>query len=311
MPDSEVQCVLMTGDIVGGVWTFTLELAGALAAHGVETVLAAMGGEPSAAQRAQAEETPGLRLLASAWKLEWMDDPWHDVAESGRWLLDLQKQFRPDIIHLNTYGHGALAWLCPVVLTAHSCVLSWWQAVKDEPLPARWDSYRSVVARSLRAADVLTAPSQAMLDAIERHYGPGLPAQRLVIPNGRRADRFHAAAKEPMILTAGRLRDEGKNATAMAAVAGRLPWPATRRILQTAICWGLSRLRSLPVGMRAPQFMLCRRAMSLSASRRWRRHYPDARSCWAISQACAKSGRMPRSMSARITFAASKKHSSN
>src|SRR5262249_46488778 len=55
--------VLMTGDTVGGVWTFTLELAEALGRHGIEVGLAAMGGPPTAAQRSEAAGIPNLQLF--------------------------------------------------------------------------------------------------------------------------------------------------------------------------------------------------------------------------------------------------------
>jgi len=215
----------MTGDTVGGVWTFTLELAAALAECGVEVLLAAMGGVPSPSQRAQAGRIPGLRLAPSTCKLEWMDDPWDDVAAAGRWLLRLEDEFRPGVVHLNTYGHGALPWRNPVVLTAHSCVLSWWDAVKGGPLAPRWDRYRREVARSIAAADVLTAPSQAMVDCVAAHYGPGLPEYRVVVPNGRSVGQFRPLRKEPFVLTAGRLWDEAKNVSSVADIAARLPWP--------------------------------------------------------------------------------------
>jgi glycogen(starch) synthase len=108
MHEQRIQRVLMTGDTVGGVWTFTLELAEALGAQGVEIVLAALGGNPSAAQIAEASEITNLCLLGSDFKLEWMEDPWDDVAESGRWLLELEREYRPDVVHLNSLGHGAL-----------------------------------------------------------------------------------------------------------------------------------------------------------------------------------------------------------
>jgi glycogen(starch) synthase len=218
MPDPLPQRILMTGDTVGGVWTFMLELARALGAHGVEVVLAAMGGE------AAAPAIENVTVHTSNYKLEWMDDPWNDVERSGRWLLDLERRYRPDLIHLNTFGHGALPWNAPVVLTAHSCVLSWWTAVRKLPVAAQWDRYRTEVARSVQAADVLTAPSNAMLSAVRRHYGPWLPEAR-VVHNGRSAAHFHAAAKEPFILTAGRLWDEGKNVAAVARAAARIQWP--------------------------------------------------------------------------------------
>ncbi len=225
MSELLIERLLMTGDTVGGVWTFTLELARALGAHGVSVTLAAMGGEPSPAQRAEAGRIANLRIVSSSHKLEWMDDPWADVAASGRWLRDIENEWRPQMIHLNTLGHGALPWQAPVVLTAHSCVLSWWKAVKGGRAPAEWDRYRGEVGRSLRGADALTAPSRAMLRALEANYGPDLPGERGVVPNGRSAGLFRPAPKEPFVLTAGRLWDEGKNAAAVAALAGKLYWP--------------------------------------------------------------------------------------
>jgi glycosyltransferase involved in cell wall biosynthesis len=214
--------ILMTGDTAGGVWTFTMELAEALGAHGVEVALAALGGPPSRSQRAEAARIANLDLLESGFRLEWMDDPWRDVEESGRWLLDLEEQYAPDAVHLNSFGHGALPWRTPVLVTAHSCVLSWWQAVKGCAAPDSWDRYRAVVSETLHAADAVTAPSRAMADAIAEHYGR---QNCEVIPNGRSPSRFARAVKEPFILTAGRLWDEAKNVKAVAAAAARIDWP--------------------------------------------------------------------------------------
>jgi hypothetical protein len=76
MPDCAPKRVLMTGDTVGGVWTFTTELAEAMASRGVEVVLAAMGGEPTESQCLEAAAISNLQLLARPYKLEWMDVPW-------------------------------------------------------------------------------------------------------------------------------------------------------------------------------------------------------------------------------------------
>jgi glycosyltransferase involved in cell wall biosynthesis len=215
----------MTGDTVGGVWTFTLELAEALAAYGIEVVLAAMGGKATAAQVEEAAQIPNLRLFTSDYKLEWMDDPWNDVDASARWLQELEAWFAPDVVHLNTYGHGSVSWRAPVVLSAHSCVLSWWTAVKTEPLPQRWNRYGEAVKQSMRLAQVLVAPSRAMLQAAETHYSSSLPPDRRVIPNGREARKFSTGDKAPFILCAGRLWDEAKNIAAVVEIAPRLPWP--------------------------------------------------------------------------------------
>jgi len=215
--------VLMTGDTLGRVWTFALDLAQQLSFKGTDVLLATMGREPSSAQREQASLIPNLRLAPSRYKLEWMDNPWEDIEASALWVLQLERQFAPDVIHLNTFGHGSLPFGAPVILTAHSCALSWWSAVKRRPLSSTWDRYRAHVRASLKAADLITASSRRMLDKVVEHYGPDLPPLRMV-PNGRPVDLFYTAAKEPMILAAGRLWDEAKNVAALTA-AGSVPWP--------------------------------------------------------------------------------------
>jgi len=240
-----VKRVLMTGDTVGGVWTFTLELAAGLAAHGVEVVLATFGASPSPAQIAEAAAVPGLCLLASEFRLEWMEDPWRDIEASGRWLLELEREYTPDVIHLNSFGHGALPWRAPTVLTAHSCVLSWWAAVKRQSIPPAWDRYRDVVARSLASVDLITAPSAAMASVLPRYYGVEAQACR-VIPNGLNPGRFHRRGKGQLILTAGRVWDEAKNVAAVARIAPLLKWPVyiagDAQSLQLDGCYALGRL---------------------------------------------------------------------
>jgi glycosyltransferase involved in cell wall biosynthesis len=215
--------ILMTGDAAGGVWTYCMELAGALAAQGVRVTLATMGPIPGAAQREEARQIPGLTLYESACRLEWMDDPWDDVERAGQWLLQLERDTVPDVIHLNGYVHGALPWHAPVLLTAHSCVLSWWRAVKGERAPGRYRRYREAVAQGLRAARLVVSPTAAMLGALEREYG-ALP-RTAVIPNARSGGLFPPQRKEPFIFFAGRLWDEAKNAQLLDEIAHELPWP--------------------------------------------------------------------------------------
>lgn len=213
----------MTADTVGGVWTYALELCQALAVDGVRVELATLGAPLSPAQWVEARAVPGLTLHESSYQLEWMDEPWEDVRASGEWLLGLEARLAPDIIHLNGYCHGALPWRAPVLMVAHSCVLSWWEAVKGEPAPGRYTRYQQEVERGLRAAARVVAPSEAMLAAAGRHYGPFRSTS--VIANARRAESFLPGPKEPFVLAAGRLWDEAKNLAALDAVAPRLPFP--------------------------------------------------------------------------------------
>lgn len=212
----------MTVDAVGGVWTFALELCRNFPT--TRFVLACMGPEPDKGQRREAASLANAELLHEPFHLEWMDEPWDDVRAADDWLMKIEASFKPDLIHLNGYAHASLPWRAPVMVTAHSCVLSWWKAVKGEDAPARWDRYQREVARGLEAADLTVAPSHAMAEALMRHYH--VPAGVQVIYNGRRGRRLQdAGAKEPMILSVGRLWDEAKNAMALAEIAADLPWP--------------------------------------------------------------------------------------
>lgn len=173
----------MSTDTVGGVWVYAIELALALRKYGIQIVLATMGERLSRAQRQQAAQVPDLILCESRWRLEWMASPWHDLACAGYWLLQLERRYRLDLIHLNHYCHGHLDWHAPCLVVGHSCVLSWWQGVFAEQAPASWNTYRRRVRRGLAGADAVVAPSRFMRAALERHYGT--LRRSAVVYNGR------------------------------------------------------------------------------------------------------------------------------
>src|SRR4051812_40734656 len=131
---AEPKSVLMTTDAVGGVWSYAVELARGLAAYGVRVTLAVLGPAPSRAQRARVARLPNVRLFEHSGALEWMDEPWRDVAAAGRFLQKLAAATKPDLIHLNGYSHGHLDFGAPKLVVGHSCVLSWWRAVEGSPI---------------------------------------------------------------------------------------------------------------------------------------------------------------------------------
>ncbi len=215
--------VLMTADAIGGVWTYALDLARALGPLGVDVSLAVMGPLPTGDQRREAARA-GVCVHARPYRLEWMEEPWVDVENASAWLLELERRIRPDVVHLNGYCHATLPWRAPVLLAAHSCVLSWWRAVHGIDAPESWSRYAREVERGLHAAVLVTAPTKAMLRSIEAHYGA--LSNTSVIPNGRRMVLPSARArKQPFVLTAGRLWDAAKNVEAVCAVAHEIPWP--------------------------------------------------------------------------------------
>ena len=222
--------VLMTADTLGGVWTYALELIRALAPLNIEVVLATMGRRMSDDQRRQAVRLPNLTVHESEYRLEWMSDAWNDVDAAGDWLMRLQQESGADVMHLNGYAHASWPWSVPVYVVAHSCVMSWWQAVHGTAAPAVWDEYRRRVSEGLAAATEIVSPSRAMAECLRRHYGQvgafdaaERPIQ--VIPNGRSPDNFRAGPKHPFVFAAGRLWDQAKNLSVLDEAAAGLPWP--------------------------------------------------------------------------------------
>src|SRR3954468_10061359 len=197
--------MLMTTDAIGGVVPYSSDLAAALRSRGSHTMLAVLGPTPAMAQRHEARRA-GVPLVEHACRLEWMDDAEQEVAMAGDWLLSLERALCPDVLHLNGYSHGALPWRSPVLVVAHSCVRTWWKAVKGGAVPARYDGYTSAVVAGLNRASAVVAPTGAMLSALTREYPLTVPSH--VVPNGcaeltPRAPRV-TWPKSPMVLTAGR-----------------------------------------------------------------------------------------------------------
>jgi glycogen(starch) synthase len=213
--------VLLTTDTAGGVWNYSMELAAALERERVAVTLAALGDEPSADQRRDAE-LRGLPLRSFRCRLPWMPEPWQDVSAAGRWLRALADEVEADLVHLNEPAFAAPEWSAPTLVAAHSCVLSWWEAVLGEAAPPAWDRYRDAMRAGLAAAHGVGAPSRAMLGAVRRHYGVG---NGRAIPNGRDPAGLQPEAKDAYVLTAGRLWDRAKNVAALDRAAAGLAWP--------------------------------------------------------------------------------------
>ena len=112
--------VLMTADTAD-------ELARALGERGVRVAIATMGAPVAEHQRAALAGCEGVELFESSFRLEWMQDPWDDVNAAGEWLMALERDLRPDLLHLNQFSFGFLPFRAPKLVVAHSCVASWWR----------------------------------------------------------------------------------------------------------------------------------------------------------------------------------------
>lgn len=222
MEDKKMK-VLMTTDTVGGVWVYSLELCKALEQYGIQVHLVAMGGWPSPAQQVEAEKITNVTFYKSDYKLEWMENPWKDVEQSRKWINSIYTTVQPDVVHLNNYAHVEEDWTAPVVTVFHSCVKTWWQAVKGKSAPEEWDQYSRTVKESLQASDIVVGPTQAIINQAQQAHN--FTSEIKVIHNGRNITASEVKPKEEFILCMGRIWDEAKNFPLLSKIAERLPWP--------------------------------------------------------------------------------------
>lgn len=215
--------IFMTADTLGGVWNYSLSLAGALGEDDIHIHLATMGKKLSKAQWKSASKIENLTIYESEFALEWMDNPWQDVDKASIWLLELVDEIQPDLIHLNNYAHGVLEWPAPVLIVNHSCVLSWWKAVLGNKAPERLHEYEHRVKSGLQSADMVVSITQSMLENLQDLYGPLRNTE--VIYNGCDAKEFKSGEKKNVIFSMGRLWDEAKNVACLQKIAPQLPWP--------------------------------------------------------------------------------------
>lgn len=223
-PPLKPRHVLMTLDAVGGVWRYSIDLCRALEPHGLHFLLVGLGPEPSPSQW---EEVRALRNAEVVWldiPLDWQAENARQLESQPGWLSELARRWKVDLLHLNLPSQAVgLDVGCPVIVASHSCLSTWWQAVRGGELPAEWIWNYELNARGLQAANLVITPSRSHAKAVAEVYGlRHLPIRS--VPNGtaKPARRYR---KAQMVLAAGRWWDDGKNGTVIDAAAESVDWP--------------------------------------------------------------------------------------
>ncbi|HEX8412498.1 MAG TPA: glycosyltransferase family 4 protein [Sphingomicrobium sp.] len=213
--------LLLVTDAVGGVWTYSLELAHALAVYSVEVMLAVFGPAPSHGQREQAR---GLRLIETGLPLEWMPTNPADIRRAGQTLSGVASREKVDLVQTCSAPLLAdVAFPVPTIAVQHSCVASWWAAVRGTALPPEFRWRRDLIEGGLNNADAIVAPSIAFAAETARIYDVSRPV--LPVHNGRQSTPALGIPQSDFVFTASRLWDEGKNIAVLDAAAALLDAP--------------------------------------------------------------------------------------
>ena len=213
--------VMLTADTVGGVWQYATDLAQALLPHGHQPVLVTLGKRPTDAQRACVGE--GVELVETDLPLDWLADSPREVKDAGEALARLADRLRADLAQVNAPALASALFDQPVVAVAHSCVGTWWQAVRGGRIDPDLGWRAELTAAGLCAADRVVCPSGAFAAMLQHCYG--LEETPMVVRNGRRPIAVPPAKTEDFAFTAGRLWDEGKNIAVLDRAAALTPAP--------------------------------------------------------------------------------------
>ena len=267
-----------------------------------------MGAPPTPGQRggaARRRRRPRARVAASrssGWTTRGTTS-----TRAGEWLLALAGRARPDVVHLNGYAHAALPWARPIVVVAHSCVLSWHEAVRGRAAGAGVGraTARRVRARARGRATLLVAPTRGDARRARRALRPRVSARSSsrTAAAERCPRRAQGAARPRAPGGCGTRRRTSRRSTRVAAAARRgrstSPAPATAGASARTRAARRARRRDDRTARWRPRGDL-RRARALRAVRALRARggaAPAARSCSATSRACARSGATRRSSS--------------
>lgn len=214
----------MTGDTVGGVGVFAVELARALVRRGHHVRIVLLG--PGAADDLNERGAVELERLPS--RLEWMGGEGDARAlaseiESLRvHMTGVAECWRPDVLHTNHFAFAACAPGVPTLLGVHGDVISWWRVVRGQRPPAgvfhAW--YAGLASSALRRAEAVVAPTRATLEDLRLSFGF---AGGEVIAHGCVPEQFRRGLKRKLAVTLGRLWDDGKQAALLGRTGLAMP----------------------------------------------------------------------------------------
>jgi glycosyltransferase involved in cell wall biosynthesis len=211
----------MTVDAVGGVWSYATALAAALVPRGFRTTLAVIGPSPSAAQRDA--QPPGIDLVETGQPLDWLAESEEEVRQSAETVAALASACGADLVQLNSPAlAGFVRFAVPVIGLCHSCLATWWDAVRGGSMPSDFAWRTEALRRGYAACDALVAPSAAFAAATARVHA--LPSAPEVVLNGCAPAPLGTGAAD-RVFTAGRLWDAGKDLATLDRAAPRIALP--------------------------------------------------------------------------------------
>lgn len=212
--------ILMTVDCVGGVWRYAMDLARELLENNVETVFAGFGPAPSRELAREAHEIGHLHWFGAP--LDWMAANERELRRIPDLLADLAAGRTVDLLHLNLPSQAAgLTTELPVITVSHSCVVTWFDAVRGSDVPVDWHWQKKANLAGFLASSAIVAPSRSHAQALWRCYG----VERIEVVHNASRHLPPPGCKGDFVFAAARWWDEGKNGGVLDRAAASARWP--------------------------------------------------------------------------------------
>lgn len=213
--------ILMTLDAVGGVWRYALDLARGLKGQGCTVVLAGLGPIPSPSQREECASIGKVVWLKTS--PDWMTTSDKDLDGLQAELEALVAEHDVELVHLNSPSQACgIELRCPVAVTSHSCVVTWFHAVRNAPVPQNWRWQYGRNRSGFDRADVVISPSAAHATLMQTCYGS---IDRMHVVHNAAAKAPAASSRESFVFAAARWWDDGKNGSVLDKAAVDATWP--------------------------------------------------------------------------------------
>ncbi|EMD83282.1 glycosyltransferase family 4 protein [Pacificimonas flava] len=213
--------IMLTTDAVGGVWQYTVSLAAGLIDRGYGVHILTLGPTPDAAQRRGVPAAARLTSLDAP--VEWMAASPAELADVAGRIAHVAEAAGADLLQLHSASLAPPAPPCPVIAMQHSCLATWWRAVRGDAPPKDFEWRIEAHAAGLRRADLVTAPSSAFAQMTAEAYD--LPRRPVTVHNGRAPLGVDELPPGDFVLTVGRLWDDSKNVAVLDAAARHLTVP--------------------------------------------------------------------------------------
>jgi glycosyltransferase involved in cell wall biosynthesis len=160
----------------------------------------------------------GFALNCFEGPLEWTAASKDDLCSSAQAIKSLAQTLRVNSIHLHSPAFAAFNLDLPTVAVNHSCVKTWWRAMRHKPIPPDLNWRGDLIRNGMFSCNRIVAPSKHYADLIRDAYN--LRESPSVIYNGVTSQaQSKMAMPGSFIFSAGRLWDEAKNFAALDVVA--------------------------------------------------------------------------------------------